>query len=103
MADAVQATVHFKVTVRSVEREGHWTTKALETGIITAGSTREEAETRNGKAHVLLVRRIKREGREALAKFMDERGMTYEIGDPPQEQPSPELHNVSVEELPLAA
>ena len=103
MTGAIQATVHFRVTVRSVEHEGHWTTKALETGIITTGSTRDEAETRNGKAHVLLVKRVKREGRAALAKFMDTRGMTYEIGDPPEEQARPELHNLSVEELPLAA
>ena len=103
MADAVQATVHFTVTVRSVEHEDHWTTKALETGIITTGKTRAEVESRNGKAHVLLVRRVKKEGLVALAEFMDARGMTYEIGEPPRPQARPALHNPSVDELPLAA
>ena len=99
MGDSVEATVHFTVTVRSVMREGHWVTKALETGIVTAGSTRDEAETRNGKAHILLVRRIKGDGPEALAAFMAARGLTYELGAPP---PSQE-RRPAVEELPLAA
>ena len=103
MADAVQATVHFTVTVRSVEHEDHWTTKALETGVITSGKTRAEAEGRSGKAHILLVRRVKKEGRVALAAFMDARGMSYQIGDPPEHQARRTLHNLSVEELPLAA
>ena len=103
MAGAVEATVHFTVTVRSVEDRDHWTTKALETGIVTSGKTRAEAESRNGKAHILLVRRVKRNGLIALADFMDDRGMSYEIGDPPRNQPRRTLHNVSVEELPLAA
>ena len=103
MDGAVQEVVHFKVTVRSVEREGHWTTKALETGITTAGKTRQEAEDRNGQAHILLVRRVKLVGRAALAAFMQERGMKYDIGDAPQAQSRPALHNDSVEEMPLAA
>ncbi len=103
MADAGEATVHFTVTVRSVEHEGHWTTKALETGIITSGRTRDEAESRNGEAHILLVRRVKQDGLLALGEFMDARGMSYAIGDPPRPQARPALHNPSVEELPLAA
>ncbi len=55
MGKGFEATVHFTVTVRSVEHEDHWTTKALETGIVTSGETRTEAETRNGQAHILLV------------------------------------------------
>lgn len=96
MTEAIEAVVHFKVTVRSVEHEGRWTTKALETGIVTAGATRDEAEARNGKAHILLVRRVKRLGLIALAEFMDSHGVDYEIGDPA-------LTNRSVEQLPLAA
>ena len=75
----------------------------LETGIITSGKTRDEAESRNGKAHILLVRRVKQDGLVALGEFMDARGMSYAIGDPPQHQERPALHNLSVEELPLAA
>lgn len=96
MSEAIEAVVHFKVTVRSVEHEGYWTAKALETGIVTAGPTRDEAEARNGEAHILLVRRVKRLGLVALAEFMDAHGIDYEIGDPV-------LTNRSVEQLPLAA
>ena len=96
MSEAIEAVVHFKVTVRSVEHEGYWTTKALETGIATAGATRDEAEARNGEAHILLVRRVKRLGLVALAEFMDSHGVDYEIGDPA-------LTNRSAEQLPLAA
>ena len=103
MASGVEAIVHFTVTVRSVEHEDHWTTKALETGIVTAGTTREEAEARNGQAHILLVRRVKREGLVALAEFMDARGMTFEIGEPHAHEGRQASHNRSLEELPLAA
>lgn len=96
MSEAIEAVVHFRVTVRSVEHEGHWTTKALETGIVTAGASRDEAEARNGEAHILLVRRVKRLGLVALAEFMDSHGVDYEIGDPA-------LTNRSAEQLPLAA
>ena len=67
MADAVQETVHFKVTIQSIERGGQWTTTALETGVITAGATRGEAESKSSAAHVMLARRIKQEGVAALA------------------------------------
>ncbi|MXY72831.1 MAG: hypothetical protein F4Y97_07345 [Dehalococcoidia bacterium] len=96
MSEAIEAVVHFKVTVRSVEHEGYWTTKALETGIVTPGATRDEAEARNGEAHILLVRRVKRLGLVALAEFMDSHGVDYEIGEPAHT-------NRSVEQLPLAA
>lgn len=103
MGNPVEATVHFTVTVRSVLQKGQWITKALETGIVTAGATRDEAETRNGKAHVLLVRRIKGDGPEALAAFMAARGLTYELGSPPPSQERRPPLNPAVEELPLAA
>ena len=70
--------------------------ESLETGIVTAGTTRDEAEARNGEAHILLVRRVKRLGLVALAEFMDSHGVDYEIGDPAHA-------NRSVEQLPLAA
>ncbi len=103
MASGVEAIVHFTVTVRSVEHEDHWTTKALETGIVTSGKTRDEAEARNGQAHILLVRRVKREGLVALAEFMDARGMTFEIGEPHAHEGRPASHHRAVDELPLAA
>ena len=102
MRKGFEATVHFTVTIRSVEHEDHWTTKALETGIVTSGETRTEAENRNGQAHILLVRRVKKEGLVALAEFMDARGLSFEIGEPPRQQRSAP-HNQSVDELPLAA
>ena len=103
MADAVQATVHFKVTIQSIERGGHWTTRALETGVITAGATRDEAESKIGAAHVMLVRRIKQEGQGALDTFLAARGINYELGDPTRRKPEPPLANESVAQLPIAA
>ena len=103
MADAVQDTVHFRLTVQSIEHEGHWTTRALETGVITAGATRDEAERKSGAAHVMLVRRIKQEGLEALDAYLTARGISYELGDPPRREPAPALANESVEQLPIAA
>ena len=75
----------------------------LETSIVTAGKTRAEAEGRSARAHILLVRRVKRDGLVALAEFMDARGMTYEIGEPPQHREGPALHHLAAGELPLAA
>ena len=103
MADAVQETVHFRVTVQSIEHSGHWTTTALETGVITAGATRDEAESKIGAAHVMLVRRIKQEGLGALDAFLTARGINYELGDPPHREPASALANESVEQLPIAA
>ncbi|MCY3881500.1 MAG: hypothetical protein F4Z77_06620 [Dehalococcoidia bacterium] len=103
MADAVRDTVHFRLTVQSIEHDGHWTTRALETGVITAGATRDEAERKSGAAHVMLVRRIKQEGLAALDAYLTARGISYELGDPPHREPAPALANESVEQLPIAA
>ena len=103
MSDAVQDTVHFKVTVQSIDHGGHWTTRALETGVITAGATRDEAESKIGAAHVMLVKRIKQEGLAALDAFLTTRGITYKLGDPPRREPAPAPVNESVEQLPIAA
>ncbi len=83
-AQAVSETVYFTVTVRSEDCGEHWIATGRETGIIASGKTRDEAEDRNGKAHVLLIRRIKREGLQALQAFMDSRDLRYTIGDASQ-------------------
>ena len=80
MAKAVRDTVHFKVTVRSFDRGGHWVTKTVETGVFTYGATREEAEALNGEANEVLIRRMKQEGQRALVRFMKSRGVRYRIG-----------------------
>ena len=80
MARPVQDTVHFKVTVQSYDRGGHWVAKAVETGIFTYGSSRGEAEALNGEANEVLVRRMKQEGQRALLRFLKARGITYRIG-----------------------
>ena len=103
MADAVQDTVHFPLTVQSIEHDGHWTTTTLETGVITAGATRDEAERKSGAAHVMLVRRIKQQGLQALDAFLAARGINYELGGPPLREPTQKLANESVEQLRLAA
>ena len=99
MAEGVRETVHFIVTVRSVEYDDHWIATALETGVIAAGKTRAEAEERNGKAHVMLIRRIKQDGRKALEAFMDARDMRYAIG----QAPPPDAGWQDDHSLPLAA
>ncbi len=103
MSTPVQDTVHFRLTVQSIEHGGHWTTTALETGVITAGATRDEAERKSGAAHVMLVRRIKRQGLEALDAFLAARGIDYELGGSPRGETAQKLANESVEQLPLAA
>ena len=103
MAEAVKETVYFRVTVQSIDHGGHWTTRALETGVITAGATRDEAEDKSGAAHVMLIRRIKREGLAALDAFLAARGINYELGDPSRREAAQALANESVEQLPLAA
>ena len=60
MADAVEETVYFKLTVQSIEHGGHWTTTALETGVITAGATRHEAEGKSGASSRKGSRRLMR-------------------------------------------
>ena len=77
MANPVTETVFFTVNVRSRERGDHWIAKAVETGVISYGDTREEAEAKNAEANVLLVRRMKREGLAALSRFMQERGLIW--------------------------
>ena len=103
MAEVVQETVHFKVTIQSIEHSGHWTTTALETGVTTAGATRGEAESKSDAAHVMLVRRIKQEGVAALDAFLTARGINYKLGDAPCREPAPALANESVAQLPIAA
>ena len=103
MADVVHETAHFKVTIQSIEHSGHWTTTTLETGVITAGATRDEAESKSGAAHVMLVRRIKQEGLGALDAFLTARGINYKLGDPPRRESEPALANESVAQLPIAA
>lgn len=88
-AGAVRQVVYFTVTVRSAAREGHWIATGLQTGIVTAGGTREEAEERNGKAHVLLVQGYKEAGLDTLAGFMDARRIAYRIGQGPDAEASP--------------
>ncbi len=80
MAKAVHDTVYFKVTVRSFDRGGHWVAKTTQTGIFTYGATREEAETLNGEANELAIRRMKQEGIGALERFLKARGIEYRIG-----------------------
>ena len=103
-AGAVRQTVYFTVTVRSEEREGHWIATGLQTGIIAAGGTREEAEARNGKAHVLLVQGYKKAGLDRLAEFLRTRGIEYRIGDGLDEDASPSARREAADrELACAA
>ena len=91
MAKPITDTVFFTVTVRSVARDDHWFARTFETGLIAYGDTREEAERKNGEANVAVVRYMKGRGKAALARFMEERGLSYAIGAPlSQRAASPE-------------
>lgn len=82
MAKPTTDTVFFTVTVRYRARGDHWFADTLETGLIAYGDTREEAERKNGEANVAVVRHMKGRGEAALARFMEERGLSYAIGAP---------------------
>ncbi len=88
MSEAIEQTVYFTVTVRCFDRGDHWVAQTLQTGVYTYGASREEAETRNGEANELLVRRMKREGVHALERFMKDHGIDYRIGGRGQRAPS---------------
>lgn len=105
MANPVTDTVFFTVNVRSRDRGDHWIAKTVETGVISYGDTREEAEAKNAEANVLLVRRMKRQGLEALSRFMHERGLEFVIGGEPARSPTTgwRYATVSIEPRPLAA
>ena len=105
MAKPVTETVFFTVNVRSRERGDHWIAKAVETGIIAYGDTREEAEAKNAEANILLVRRMKREGMAILSQFMGERGLEFAVGSEPGEKADTgwRYSTVSNEPRPLAA
>lgn len=93
-AAPVTATVCFNVTVTSYNREDRWMAQTVETGLITFGSSREEAEALNARANVKLVKAWKQNGRLLLNAFMRKHGIKYEI-EPHVER--------SCMELPLAA
>ena len=105
MATPVNETVFFTVHVHSRHRGDHWIAKTVETGLISYGDTREEAEAKNGDANVLLVRRAKREGLEFLTEFMRERDLAFVIGDEPGAMPEAgwRYTTISNEPRPLAA
>ena len=91
MAKPITDTVFFTVTVRCRARGDHWFAETFETGLIAYGDTREEAEQKNGEANKMLVRHMKGAGKAALARFMEERGLSYAIGAPlSQRAASPE-------------
>ena len=81
MTKPVTETVHFHVTVNSYEEDGHWVSESLETTIYTYGSTRDEAERQAGKANVLFVNELKRQGLDALSTFMMRHGIEYSVGE----------------------
>ena len=77
----ITETVHFLVTVSTIESDDHWVTRTLETTIFGYGSTKDEAEKSAGDANVLIVKELKLQGKTALAAFMHRHGVSYSIGD----------------------
>jgi hypothetical protein len=88
--DAVRKTVLFTVNARLFKRQGHWMATTTETGIVTYGATREEAESLNGDANIMLIRMVKRQGAKELDRFMSERAIAYVLdekwGGPPHDR-----------------
>lgn len=85
MAKPITGTVHFIVNVTPFKAgEGHFMVQTVETGIVTYGATIAEARDLNGVANVMVVRRMKLLGREALDAFMAKNGIVdYMVGDQP--------------------
>ena len=79
---AVNETVYFTVTVRTEDRGDHWFARTIETGIIDYGATQDEAEANVGDGNERVVRWYKTQGRAALDRFMQERGLAYTVGEP---------------------
>lgn len=71
--------VLFTVTVRSTERDGRWMARALETGIIAYGPTRDEAEKNVGVACESIVARWKAQGRDTLEEYLTTHGVKYSL------------------------
>lgn len=71
MAAPVTGIVHFKVSITPYRAaDDKWMVQTVETGIVTYGTTLEEAEAANRAANVGLVRAWKAHGRLALDRFM---------------------------------
>jgi len=80
----VTDVVRFDVTVTAYNREERWLAQTVETGLITFGATRLEAEALNAKANVKLVRGWKQHGKDVLDGFMRKHGIKYHIDQNPQ-------------------
>ena len=103
MAEPVTATVYFTITVRSTFEDGVWLTKAVETGVVTGGTTREEAEEASARGHILLIKSIKKHGQSALEDFMSERGIRFQLGTQPRWPEPMQLPNDGMGVMPVAA
>lgn len=80
----VTDVVRFSVTVTAYNHEDRWLAQTVETGLITFGTTREEAEALNARANVKLVRGWKRHGKAILDGFMRKHGIKYGIAENPE-------------------
>lgn len=82
MNTSVDEPVYFHVIVNTVERDGHWVAKTLETAIFGYGDTPEEAAASAADANALIVRELKLQGMTALKAFMKKYGIAYSLGKP---------------------
>ena len=71
----VTDAIYFYVTVTAYNREDRWVAQTVETGLVTFGATRDEAENLNAQANVRLVRAWKQHGRAVLDGFMRKHGL----------------------------
>ena len=76
----VTRMVDFRVTVKVIkEDEGRWVCFGKQTGIVSRAKGKEEVIERNAELHRMVVRRLKRNGVTALVRFMDSRGITFDV------------------------
>lgn len=80
MSRPVTETVHFSVNLRYMERDGKHIALTAETGIITVGGTKQEATESAARWNQYLISETKQNGRRALKRYLDSRGVRYQIG-----------------------
>lgn len=85
MAAPVTGVVRFSVTVTPYKAgDDKWMVQTVETGIVTYGTTLDEAEAANRAANVGLVRAWKAHGRLALDRFMKRHSIVdYQVDEEP--------------------
>jgi predicted RNase H-like HicB family nuclease len=79
MARPVTETVHFNVNLNYLERDGKYIAVTLQTGVITVGSTQQEATEAAARWNTFIVAAAKQNGRRELRRYLQRRGISYQL------------------------